>query len=226
LAIGLAYPLWHVSVFIESKIKTGLIWFPLALGAVLTILWAGMWGYIFWKELLPPITFTLRITPGLSSNEDFGDGKWDNNWSAVRLEIDNNSDFPVHDLDLTVRVLKESGDVLFGIKQITHVRDVNPKNPELDSDIGIQLIGNDSKAYDIFARDIFAKGFPKGMPFGNYWHVDCAKVLKRDPIILLIASSDKNHNGPTKLRLEGTYEAPSQFGFRVIKFNQDVDVLR
>jgi hypothetical protein len=146
--------------------------------------------------------------------------KWKNAFKDIRLEIEDMTEYPVHDLNLTVQVLENSGDTLLGMGQVSDIAGVEFHGPEWPR-TGFVLQGKDGgPQYGLEPADFLAH-----MPFGNHWKMLHGMVPTGIPLRLAVASfNSKPDEIPEKIKVLGTYEIKTNEGDRVSAFERIVTI--
>ena len=153
-----------------------------------------------------------------------GDIEWMDGFIDVRLTIEDISDSPIQNVNLTVEVLDENG-ALFAMGQMGGIPGVEFHPPELP-DIGIQLIGKDGQTSTVTARDLFAMAAQgKTMPsMGKQYKLFCPRLIPKAPLRLVVATGDDKGELTNNLRIFGTYETMPSEGSRLVKIDKTAHV--
>lgn len=227
LVAGAIYPFWHLSEFVAQSLRQDNenAWrrLPSVMVTLLSLLFAALLGLQFWMELRPIARFNASITPGYQNEYQIGKLTWKAEYYAIGLQIDNSSEFPIRDFELTVSAL-DVGTQFAGMEQRSHIPGVETYSPDLTEDRHIQLLGKDGKDYDVSVRDMFHQAFQNGLPYNRAWVLSCPRLSASNPLSLVIAGLGTTQ--ATRLRIKGEYQATSTFGSRTITFDRVLDVSR
>jgi hypothetical protein len=189
---------------------------------VATLIIGGIWIPVrkVYRAAHPvvPTTASLSITAsrGISykDGEDFHGIKWEADFRAVRMELKNNSSYPLHNLDVTVKVIDKSGDLLFGMGQISDIPGCQFHGLKWP-DINVGIVGTDGHTYPFSPQDYIGD-----LPMGGEWSMFCSSLPRGLPITLLIATNP-GREIPKRLKVIGSYQEESG---TVFKFDKLVGV--
>jgi len=166
------------------------------------------------------ISISASLSPANKDGENLYGITWKNGFQDLRLVVQNLTEYPVRNLDSTVRVLDKSEDTLLGMGQVSDLAGVEFHAPEWGGP-DLLLEGMDGQVYREHIGDSFHPSF------GGYWKTFCPKVSAGLPLRLAIAAmGNKAGATPKKLRVLGSYEAVSKEGSKFITFNGMIDVVR
>ena len=180
------------------------------------------------------LSFKAYVAPMYKEGDMVGGFKWINGFQDVRIIIENISEAAIQNLDLTIRVLDKSGDLIGGMGQASDIGGVEFHGPE-SPEAGLRLLGDDGKVYDTFFRDFLPKGetFP---PFGDHWGMFCPRLPTGISLRLVVAAINiddkvtrdtfKGYEAPKHLRLIGSYDSPEKESGKRVKFEQLLDITR
>jgi hypothetical protein len=117
------------------------------------------------------------------------------------LTVENVTQYPVHNLDLTVQVFEKSEEVLDRMGQISDLTEVEFDPPDFPSDFGLKLRGTDGQSNVLRPGD-------HSLQFGGYWKTFCPKVSAGLPFSIAIAAeNNRDHQAPKRLHVLGSYDA-------------------
>jgi hypothetical protein len=166
-----------------------------------------------------PLSIQASLSVGHLDDQILYGIKWKNSFKDVRLEIEDVTEFPIHNLDLTVQVLENSGDFLLGMGQVSDISGVQFHAPEWPH-MGLVLQGENGGPWYSAEPSDFGQ-----LSFGNHWKMFCPTVPTGVPLRLAIASSNNEAKMvPKKLKVLGTYEVKTNEIDRVAAFEKIVIV--
>jgi hypothetical protein len=166
-----------------------------------------------------PLSIQASLSVGHQDNQMLYGIKWKNIFSDVRLEIKGTTEFPIHDLDLTVQVLEGSEYSIWGMGQVSDIVGVEFHGPEWPA-TGLVARGSDSDQwYHVEVSDV------AHLAFGNHWEMLCRIVPTGVPLRLAIAFNNGETNiAPKKFKVLGTYWMKTNEVDRVSTFERVVTV--
>jgi hypothetical protein len=194
-----------------SKVAFCILW----CGSALFISSYAIYAIQIHKKFTPSIAFSIFESLGHQKDSLVGGHAWVDKFRDIRITIDNTSEYPVKDIDLSIQVLKNSGDTLGEVSQLTDIPGVTFIPPQFP-DTSLKIRGTDGNDYVLSPRDI-----PTNVHFGNEWKMVCP-LLPRGPQIRLVvpAIHEPGDSAPQKLRLVGSYES----GNNAYSFDRTLDV--
>jgi hypothetical protein len=173
----------------------------------------------------PVLSLKAYVAPVYKAGAIVGGLKWKDGFQDIRVNIDNVSGAPIQNLDLTLRILDKSGDLIAGMGQMSDILGLEFHGPELP-DMGMQLRGQDGQLYDLFMRDFLPPGeqFP---PWGDHWRLLCPRLPVGIPLRLIVPCVHmEDKMAPKQLRIIGTYDPPFESGGKRMGFNNILNVTR
>jgi hypothetical protein len=109
----------------------------------------------------------------------------------------------VRNLDLTVKVLEGSGDLFWGMAQLSKIDGCEVHGPAWP-DMETGILGTDGRTYRVSPRDFGEAAF------GNRWQIFCARIPTGVQLELVIAAVNRNDPlAPRKLMILGSYDVAS-----------------
>ncbi|HEU0046121.1 MAG TPA: hypothetical protein VFQ43_00785 [Nitrososphaera sp.] len=146
---------------------------------------------------------------------------WDEQqYSDVRLTINNNLDYQIQNSDLAISAM--DGEEHLGIAGIGQLSDVSGVefHPPLTQWPQLRLRGKDGKDYVFDATDMLGN---KWLPAREF-RIFCPRLLPNEPLRLIIATVRDNGNKKpaTSLHIKGTYETAQSEGSMRRKLDQTI----
>jgi len=147
--------------------------------------------------------------------------RWDEQqYSDVRLTINNNLDYQIQNSDLAISAM--DGEEHLGIAGIGQLSDVSGVefHPPLTQWPQLRLRGKDGKDYVFDATDMLGN---KWLPAREF-RIFCPRLLPNEPLRLIIATVRDNGNKKpaTSLHIKGTYETAQSEGSMRRKLDQTI----
>jgi hypothetical protein len=175
-----------------------------------------------WSRLLPskPVSLDVRASSSWINKKDavVGGIKWIEGFYDVRLVIDDRADEFIQNLEMTVRVLPNSKDLLAGMGQISNIQGCEFHAPELTDDVVARFPGLTISAKDMIATE-------GGMPWGEYWKMFCSRLHSGVELRVVIGAINMiDKSAPKKLKISGTYDVSATGATKVIRFEKTIEV--
>lgn len=162
-------------------------------------------------------SLSLSITASRAIGYKDGDNvhgiAWRGDFRAVRMTLKISSEYPLHNIDLTVKVIDK--DVLSGMGEITDIPGCQFYGPKWP-DLGLELHGVDDHWYPLHMEDDLGNA-----PYSSWWKMYCPALPAGLPITLIIATNP-GREIPKRLRAIGSCQ---QEPGSVIKFDKLVEVV-
>jgi hypothetical protein len=201
--------------------KLGLI--AVALAVLVKVAWKPILGQYHDEMSSDALVMKVQDNVGYKSGTNIAGIKWDGHFRDLRMTLDNTSEYPIQNLQLTVRVV-QNGDVLYGIGQLSDIPGVE-FHPADVPDATATFKGVDGQKLRVSLRDMMA--MVGGTSFAPYYKLFCPTLPSGIQMRLTVAGSD--HTGeaaPKKLQVFGTYEIKSAASDNIVKVNTILDVTR
>jgi hypothetical protein len=212
---GSIYPVLH---FWQWRLKTSLWRYVLTAISILVV-GASVTARI-WPIFYPSISVTAYLSPSYKEGEKVAGITWKKEFQDIRVVLHNVTEYPLHNLNLTVQSVEKSEDLFWGMGQLSDIDGVTFHPPRWP-DMSITLRGQDGQKYKINPRDDAGP-----LSFGDRWGVSCPVLPLETDLLLMLAAESPTTNSPKKLRITGTLEGVSYGGYQIKKFDQVVDVTR
>jgi hypothetical protein len=155
-ALAIVKTVGHARSAKSSRIAKSIFCIALCGPTLATVLFAVRSIESHRPTLEPVLAAKAFVTVGHKKGDKVSGVTWiGEQFSDIRLVVDNVARHPIHNLDFTIEVLQNSGDLLGGVGQVSDLHGVEFNAPEIP-DASIRLRGNDGLDYVLFTRDMFA----------------------------------------------------------------------
>jgi hypothetical protein len=170
-------------------------------------------------EMPKPLVFTAFQSLDRPEGDSYAGIIWDARFHDVRLIIENQNNYPVKDIDLTVSVDPNKGD-LAGMGQVSDFPGVTFSVPPWP-DTSIIIRGKDGREYRLPSGDI------KSGRYSPTYIMSCITLRANSQLRLVVAAISGADGGvPEKFTLSGSYEAISGDVDKRVLINQVVYLQR